>query len=70
MVDGFSASPSLVGPIAAAAPHLTAQTAGYVPFFVSTALMGVPAILLILLVMKVRPGPAGKQPNHPVHEAA
>ena len=70
MVDGFSASPSLVGPIAAAAPHLTAQTAGYVPFFVSTALMGVPAILLILLVMKVRPGPAEKQPNHPIHEAA
>lgn len=70
MVDGFSASPGMVRPIMEMAPHLTAQTAGYVPFFISTALMGLPAILLILLVMKVRPGPAEKQPNHTAGEAA
>lgn len=58
MVDGFSASASLVGPLAAMAPHLTAKTAGYIPFFVATALMGIPAILLILVVMRFQPRPA------------
>lgn len=57
MVDAFSASPSLVGPVVAIAPHLTAVTAGYVPFFVSTALMGVPAIALILIVTRFQPRP-------------
>jgi PAT family beta-lactamase induction signal transducer AmpG len=61
MVDGFSATPALVEPLAAMAPHLTAQTAGYIPFFITTALMGVPAILLILLVGYARPGPAPAQ---------
>lgn len=58
MVDGFSATPSLVQPLAAMAPHLTAETAGYIPFFITTAAMGLPAILLILLVAWRRPGPA------------
>jgi len=58
MVDGFSAMPALVEPLAAMAPHLTAQTAGYIPFFITTALMGVPAILLILLVGYARPAQA------------
>ncbi|WP_421863572.1 hypothetical protein [Parvibaculum sp.] len=74
MVDGFSASPRIAGPIAEAAPHLTMQTAGYVPFFITTALMGLPAILLILLVMHVRPGPdkpeAAKQPDQGPGKAA
>lgn len=74
MVDGFSANPRIAGPIAEAAPHLTMQTAGYVPFFITTALMGLPAILLILLVMHVRPGPdkpeAAKQPDQGPGKAA
>ncbi|MEP0707905.1 MAG: MFS transporter [Parvibaculum sp.] len=57
IVDGFSASPGIVGPIMEMAPHLTAQTAGYVPFFISTALMGVPALLLILVVIFFQPKP-------------
>jgi PAT family beta-lactamase induction signal transducer AmpG len=57
MVDGFSASAAFTEPFIAMAPHLTAQTAGYIPFFVATALMGLPAILLILAVMAFRPQP-------------
>lgn len=57
MVDAFSASPSFVRPIMEMAPHLTAQTAGYVPFFITTALMGVPALLLILVVIFFQPKP-------------
>ncbi|PKQ09788.1 MAG: AmpG family muropeptide MFS transporter [Alphaproteobacteria bacterium HGW-Alphaproteobacteria-12] len=57
MVDGFSAAPRLTESIVSMAPHLTAKTAGYIPFFITTSLMGVPAILLILVVMRVRPGP-------------
>ncbi|MCF8469745.1 MAG: hypothetical protein K9G30_03085, partial [Parvibaculum sp.] len=56
-VDGFSAAPRLAESIMSMAPHLTGKTAGYIPFFITTSLMGVPAILLILVVMRVRPGP-------------
>ena len=62
MVDGFSATSSLVQPLVAMAPHLTAETAGYIPFFITTAAMGLPAILLILLVAWKRPGPAPANP--------
>src|SRR5690606_12523815 len=60
MVDGFSASTALTQPLIEMAPHLTAQTAGYMPFFITTALMGVPALVLIVVVMVFQPKPAPK----------
>lgn len=60
MVDGFSASAALTQPLIEMAPHLTAQTAGYIPFFITTALMGVPALVLIVVVMVFQPKPAPK----------
>jgi len=62
-VDGFSASAALTQPLIEMAPHLTAQTAGYIPFFVTTALMGVPALVLIVVVMVFQPKPAPKAPG-------
>ncbi len=60
MVDGFSASTALTQPLIEMAPHLTAQTAGYIPFFITTALMGVPALVLIVVVRVFQPKPAPK----------
>lgn len=60
MVDGFSASAALTQPLIEMAPHLTAQTAGYIPFFITTALMGVPALVLIVVVMVFQPKPTPK----------
>jgi PAT family beta-lactamase induction signal transducer AmpG len=51
MVDWYALHPGIAEALVGAAPGLTPATVGYVPFFISTALMGVPAILLILLVM-------------------
>ncbi|MDO8837510.1 MAG: hypothetical protein Q7V31_01175 [Parvibaculum sp.] len=47
-------SPAIAEALVGVAPGLTPATVGYVPFFISTALMGVPAIALILLVMAHR----------------
>ena len=54
MVDWYALRPGIAEFLVGAAPGLTPATVGYVPFFISTALMGVPAILLILLVMAHR----------------
>ncbi|WP_293508647.1 MFS transporter [Parvibaculum sp.] len=51
MVDWYAVRPAIAEALVGVAPGLTPATVGYVPFFISTALMGVPAILLILLVM-------------------
>lgn len=48
MVDGFSAPGPIRDWLMAEAPHLTAKTAGYVPFFTLTGLMALPAIALII----------------------
>jgi hypothetical protein len=53
MVDWFTRHPSvaaaIVGPNAVAAG---AKTAGYVPFYVCTAVLSVPALLLVLLMLR------------------
>ena len=53
MVDWFTRHPSvaaaIVGPDAIAAG---AKTAGYVPFYVCTAVLSVPALLLVLLMLR------------------
>ena len=54
MVDWYALRPGIAEFLVGAAAGLTPATVGYVPFFISTALMGVPAILLILLVMAHR----------------
>lgn len=51
MVDSWSAPGGLHDTLLAAAPGLTAKTVGYVPFFATTGLMGLPAILLILYLL-------------------
>lgn len=48
MVDGFSAPGPIRDWLMVEAPHLTAKTAGYVPFFTLTGLMALPAIALII----------------------
>ena len=50
MVDWFANHPSAYAPLFGGLADVPAKTAGYVPFFVITALLGFPAILLILLV--------------------
>ncbi len=61
MVDWFAAHPAIAQMIAGA-DIVSAKTAGYVPFFICTAAMGIPAILLIFLVLRregeVPPGDA------------
>ena len=53
MVDWFAAHPVIAQTIAGAnIVSLHAKTAGYVPFFICTASMGLPAILLIFLVLR------------------
>jgi PAT family beta-lactamase induction signal transducer AmpG len=53
MVDSFTRHPSvaaaIVGPDAIVAG---AKTAGYVPFYVCTAALSVPALLLVLLMLR------------------
>ena len=53
MVDWFSVHPGIAATIAGAgAVAAHAKTAGYVPFFVATAVMGLPALLLTLFVLR------------------
>lgn len=52
MVDWYGAQPALRDLLVGYAPTLTAKTAGYVPFFVTTGLLGLPAILLILYLLR------------------
>jgi MFS transporter, PAT family, beta-lactamase induction signal transducer AmpG len=53
MVDWFANHPGFARAIAGAnIVALHAKTAGYVPFFICTAAMGLPAILLIFLVLR------------------
>ncbi len=54
MVDSWSAPGGLHDTLLVAAPGLTAKTVGYVPFFATTGLMGLPAILLILYLLYAR----------------
>jgi PAT family beta-lactamase induction signal transducer AmpG len=61
-VDWFATHPAVVHLIPGAG-SVMAKTAGYVPFFVSTAAMGIPAVLLTLYVLRhegevARPRPA------------
>lgn len=54
MVDWFAAHPNIAATIvgsATVAAH--AKTAGYVPFFISTAAMAIPALLLTLYVLRL-----------------
>ena len=48
MVDWFQAHPALAQTLGAA----SAKTAGYVPFFVLTALLGLPAVVLVLYLSR------------------
>lgn len=53
MVDWYAAHPNIAAMLVGSdvvAAH--AKTAGYVPFFLSTALMGIPALLLIFVVLR------------------
>jgi MFS transporter, PAT family, beta-lactamase induction signal transducer AmpG len=53
MVDWFAAHPAIAQTIVGAGTVAAyAKTAGYVPFFICTAAMGIPAILLIFLVLR------------------
>ena len=53
LVDWFAAHPSLAATFGA----MGAKAAGYVPFFISTAAMGIPALVLVLYVARMD-GPA------------
>ncbi len=48
LVDWFSRHPAITALVGGAG----AKTDGYIPFFVSTALMGIPAVLLVLYVSR------------------
>jgi PAT family beta-lactamase induction signal transducer AmpG len=52
LVDWFTAHPYIAAFVTGSAAA-TAKTAGYVPFFISTAIMGFPAIALVLYVWRV-----------------
>lgn len=55
MVDRFGAEGPLRDFLIAHAPLLTAKTVGYVPFFITTGLMGIPALLLIFYLLRREP---------------
>ncbi len=67
MVDWYGGQPWLRDLLMAHAPALTAKTAGYVPFFVTTGLLGIPAILLILYLLAREPAVPARpdSPGHP-----
>ncbi|HEY4342754.1 MAG TPA: AmpG family muropeptide MFS transporter, partial [Parvibaculum sp.] len=52
MVDGYGAPGPIRDFVMAHAPSLTEKTAGYVPFFLTTGSMGLPAIALILYLRR------------------
>ncbi len=53
MVDWYAAHPNIAAVLVGEATVKTmAKTAGYVPFFASTALMSIPALILIVTVMR------------------
>ncbi|MEN6541366.1 AmpG family muropeptide MFS transporter [Parvibaculum sp.] len=52
MVDWYGAQAPLRDLLIGYAPDLTARTAGYVPFFATTGLLGLPAVLLILYLLR------------------
>lgn len=57
LVDWYGAEGGIGEFLLAHAPGLTAKTAGYVPFFLTTGSMGLPAILLILYLRRYDPVP-------------
>lgn len=52
MVDAYAGPGALRDFVMSHAPSLTEKTAGYVPFFVTTGLMGLPAIVLIFYLRR------------------
>lgn len=52
MVDGYGAPGPIRDFVMSHAPSLTEKTAGYVPFFLTTGSMGIPAIFLILYLRR------------------
>ena len=50
LVDWYSAHPDSYAGLFGGLTDVSAKTVGYVPFFVSTASMGIPALLLIFFV--------------------
>lgn len=60
MVDWYGAQGTLRDVLIGYAPTLTAKTAGYVPFFVTTGLLGLPAILLIFYLLRRETGTPGQ----------
>jgi PAT family beta-lactamase induction signal transducer AmpG len=52
MVDGYAAPGPIRDFVMSHAPFLTEKTAGYVPFFITTGAMGLPAIFLILYLRR------------------
>lgn len=55
MVDWWSAQAPVRDFLIARAPLLTAETAGYVPFFITTGLMALPAILILFFLQRRGP---------------
>ncbi len=51
-VDWFSVQTTLTNALFNFAPGLTTKTVGYVPFFVATALAGIPAIVIIWCLLR------------------
>jgi len=56
LVDWFAAQRHLLGPWLAALPD---KVVGFVPFFITTAMTGLPAMLLLYLVYRSEASPAG-----------
>lgn len=54
LVDWFAAHPAITSLLGG----MGAKTDGYIPFFVCTALMGIPAVLLVVYVSRIEPTPA------------
>jgi len=53
MVDAFSAPGPIRDFVMAHAPMLSEKTAGYVPFFITTGVMGLPALVLIVIFWRI-----------------
>ena len=64
MVDWYSAHPGIAASIVGQGTVTAmAKTAGYVPFFASTAAMALPALVLIVIVLR-REGDGKNRPAH------
>jgi PAT family beta-lactamase induction signal transducer AmpG len=67
MVDWYSAHPGVAASmVGQGTVDAMAKTAGYVPFFVSTAAMAIPALILIFIVMR-REGDGPAKADAPAH---